>query len=145
MADLRARRARCSEFELPPIDDRSGILASIAEVLQRIAACAIDNKRAGLLLYGLQLASLNLPPADQPIIEDFITDPELGDLAPEAELKEDTTQAPHQSEAEPEPAVMDNIKASGAPSVRALSRTGGNDTLPQPPPGAPSSRQLHRR
>src|SRR5690242_20183127 len=82
VADLRARRARSSEFELPPIDDRSGILASIAEVLQRIAACAIDNKRAGLLLYGLQLASLNLPPADQPTIEDFTNDPELGDLAP---------------------------------------------------------------
>ena len=66
VADLRARRARSSEFELPPIDDRSGILASIAEVLQRIAACAIDNKRAGLLLYGLQLVRRIFPPPTSP-------------------------------------------------------------------------------
>ena len=34
---------------------------SIGTVLQRIAANDLDPRRAGLLLYGLQIASLNLP------------------------------------------------------------------------------------
>jgi hypothetical protein len=101
-ADLRDRRARMCEFELPPLEDRSSVLAAIAEVLQRIAACAIDNKRAGLLLYGLQIASLNLP---QPVdaehdakpIEEVIADPRFGDLAPIAEITEPAESAPVQA------------------------------------------------
>ena len=57
----RQRRARQSHFALPLPEDRSAIQSSIGQVLQRIAANEIDPKRAGLLLYGLQIASLNLP------------------------------------------------------------------------------------
>src|SRR5258708_40196450 len=46
----------------PLPEDRSAIQRSIGEVLLRIARNEIDPKRAGLLLYGLQIASLNLPP-----------------------------------------------------------------------------------
>jgi hypothetical protein len=94
VADLRDRRARMCEFELPPLEDRSSLLAALAEVLQRLAACAIDNKRAGLLLYGLQIASRHLPqPVDaehnQPV-EEVIPDPRFGNLAPIAEITETT-------------------------------------------------------
>src|ERR1700693_5622572 len=57
----RQRRSRRATFDLPPPEDRSAIQASIGEVLQRIASNEIDPRRAGLLLYGLQIASLNLP------------------------------------------------------------------------------------
>ena len=94
------RRSRRSTFHLPLPEDRSAIQASIGEVLQRIAANDIDPRRAGLLLYGLQIASLNLPkpqPAkitashaeSQTIsqtVEEIITDPELGILAPRTEV-----------------------------------------------------------
>ena len=49
-------------FDLPFPEDRAAIQLSIGEVLQRIARNQIDPRRAGLLLYGLQIASLNLPP-----------------------------------------------------------------------------------
>jgi hypothetical protein len=42
-------------------EDRSAIQLAIGEVLRRIASNDIDPHRAGLLLYGLQIASLNLP------------------------------------------------------------------------------------
>ena len=66
-------RTREPHFDLPLPEDRSAIQSAIGQVLQRIAANEIDPKRAGLLLYGLQIASLNLPakppqpnPAAQP-------------------------------------------------------------------------------
>jgi hypothetical protein len=61
IADPQQRRGRRSTFDLPLPEDRSAIQQSIGEVLQRIASNDIDPRRAGLLLYGLQIASLNLP------------------------------------------------------------------------------------
>ncbi len=97
----RARRARRTTFNLPLPEDQSAIQHSIGQVLQRIASNDIDPRRAGLLLYGLQIASLNLPKepsanrntkssSSQPqpqseIVEEITHDPELGPLAPEAE------------------------------------------------------------
>ncbi|HTD96214.1 MAG TPA: hypothetical protein VK627_04775 [Edaphobacter sp.] len=85
----RTRRCRRSAFEIPLPEDQSAIQHSIGEVLQRIAANDIDPRRAGLLLYGLQIASLNLPKpqAIQPeLVEETTTHPELGILAPPAEV-----------------------------------------------------------
>jgi len=61
----RRRRSRQSQFDLPLPEDRTAIQSSIGEVLRRIASNEIDSKRAGLLLYGLQIASINLPRADR--------------------------------------------------------------------------------
>jgi hypothetical protein len=97
IANPRQRRSRRSTFDLPLPEDRSAIQASIGEVLQRIASNDIDPRRAGLLLYGLQIASLNLPKA-QPskstpepqtgaqTVEEIIIDPALGILAPRTEV-----------------------------------------------------------
>jgi hypothetical protein len=92
----RTRRSRRTTFELPLPEDRSAIQHSIGQVLQRIAANDIDPRRAGLLLYGLQIASLNLPrqqPAtksEPQTVEEITTDPELGLLAPPAEVGKTT-------------------------------------------------------
>jgi hypothetical protein len=98
-ASPRARLRRRSTFEIPLPEDRSAIQASIGQVLQRIASNDIDPRRAGLLLYGLQIASLNLPKpaqsgrnrtaAETPdLVEEISTHPELGTLAPKAEVSQ---------------------------------------------------------
>src|SRR5438552_12987808 len=97
VAGSQQRRGRRSIFDLPlPYpNDRSGIQLAICEVLRRIASNDIDPRRAGLLLYGLQIASLNLPkpathrnarPEPAEIVEEITAHPELGLLAPRAEV-----------------------------------------------------------
>ena len=61
IANPKQRRSRRTTFHIPLPEDRSAILQSIGEVLQRIAANDIDPRRAGLLLYGLQIANTALP------------------------------------------------------------------------------------
>ena len=84
-----------ASFDLPLPEDRHAIQASIGIILQRIASNDLDPKRAGLLLYGLQIASLNLPKQQQnedkdtlEVVHEITTDPELGTLAPQTEIKE---------------------------------------------------------
>jgi hypothetical protein len=96
VANPKQRRSRSSTFHLPLPEDRSAIQSSIGEVLQRIASNDIDPRRAGLLLYGLQIASLNLPkqqntqrnakPEPVETVEEITIDPTLGVLAPRAEV-----------------------------------------------------------
>ena len=81
-----------TRFELPIPEDRSAIQAAIGIILQRIAAGCLDSKRAGLLLYALQIASSNLPKqaAAAPLtpfesVEEIVLDPDHGPLAPIAE------------------------------------------------------------
>jgi hypothetical protein len=98
IANPEQRRSRRSTFHLPLPEDRSAIQSSIGEVLRRIASNDIDPRRAGLLLYGLQIASLNLPkvqPATNPAaetqtVEEITIDPTLGILAPRTEVSEIT-------------------------------------------------------
>jgi hypothetical protein len=100
-ADEKRHRRTWADFELPPLEDRSSVLAAINEVLQRIACDNIPAKQAGLLLYGLQIASKNLPEAgeakaksnNQPPVEQVLINPRYGDLAPVAEFVEDANPA----------------------------------------------------
>src|SRR5271170_786111 len=100
IANPHQRRSRRSTFHLPLPEDRSAIQSSIGEVLQRIASNDIDPRRAGLLLYGLQIASLNLPkqrntqrnakPEPVETVQEITIDPTLGILAPRAEVSHAT-------------------------------------------------------
>ena len=49
-----------SGLELPFLEDANAVQVTIQEIMQAILDCRIDNKRAGLLLYSLQLASSNI-------------------------------------------------------------------------------------
>ena len=49
-----------SGLELPFLEDANAIQVTIQEIMQAILDRRIDNKRAGLLLYSLQLASSNI-------------------------------------------------------------------------------------
>jgi hypothetical protein len=53
-------------FPLDGVQDRASIQIAIGDVLSQLAANTIDTKRASALLYGLQLASSNLPPHPRP-------------------------------------------------------------------------------
>jgi hypothetical protein len=91
-------------FNMPSLEDRASIQLALADILARVAANSLDSKRAGLLLYGIKLASYNLrrmdaarpstrAPEPHPsevaaVIEDLELDPELGPLAPVAEVGE---------------------------------------------------------
>jgi hypothetical protein len=46
-------------LDLPPVEDTASIQLALIDVLQALAANQLDTKRAGLLLYGLQVASAN--------------------------------------------------------------------------------------
>ena len=50
---------------LPLLEDRSSVQLAITQVLAALASNQIDNRRAGLLLYGLQIASQNAAHPDE--------------------------------------------------------------------------------
>jgi len=91
--DAAARKARLGTFELIVPEDRAAIQLAICQVLERIASNDLDPRRAGLLLYGLQIASLNLPrpvaeTTHMPFVEEVVHDETLGTLAPRATVEE---------------------------------------------------------
>jgi hypothetical protein len=47
-------------LKLPVLEDRSAIQLALAQILDAFASARIDSKHAGLLLYGLQIASTNI-------------------------------------------------------------------------------------
>jgi hypothetical protein len=49
-----------ASLDLPPLDDVVSIQLALIDVAQALAANRIDTKRAGLLLYALQVASTNV-------------------------------------------------------------------------------------
>src|SRR5215469_18671254 len=90
------------DLELPVPEDRAAIQQALGLFLQRIASNQIDPRRAGLLLYGLQIAASILPkPQKQTksrrneearyeqepqLVDEIIHHPDHGPLAPEAFL-----------------------------------------------------------
>ncbi len=56
----RERAAHSTSLDLPPHGDTSSIQFALTEVVQALAANELDPKRAGLLLYALQVASANV-------------------------------------------------------------------------------------
>ena len=60
---LRERTARLHRafeaLELPPLEDRGAIQLAISEIVNAVANYRMDHKRAGVLLYALQIASHN--------------------------------------------------------------------------------------
>lgn len=60
VADPQQRQARRDRFLLPAPGNRTDIQDALGKVLTRIASNDIDPRRAGLLLYALQIACTNL-------------------------------------------------------------------------------------
>jgi len=74
-------------LRFPVLEDRSAIQIAVAQVLNALASPKSDVRRVGLLLYGLQIASQNVP--HNPFIlqtnavHSLTQSPEGDDLAPE--------------------------------------------------------------
>lgn len=49
-------------MEIPPIEDRTSIFIALAAVIHRLAENTIDTRRAGQMIYGLQVAMRALEP-----------------------------------------------------------------------------------
>src|ERR1700734_3771743 len=115
----RRTTARLTEFHLPLPEDRSAIQSAIGMIIQRIASNDLDPKRAGLLLYALQIASLNLPKQQQreedteELVQEFTTHPELGTLAPQTEIhqKKSSIALLLEELTQPKPATIPQIQA----------------------------------
>lgn len=60
IADARQRHARRNAFAMPTPNSRAEIQDGIGRIIAHVAGNDIDLRRAGLLLYALQLASTNL-------------------------------------------------------------------------------------
>jgi len=76
-------------FVMPPIEDRASIQLAINQIIARIADCTLNSRRAGLLLYALQIAAQNLPKpkkdAIEPeLVEEITLDADRGLLAPKS-------------------------------------------------------------
>src|SRR5215469_8054627 len=65
VSNPRHHNARLNTFEMPFPDNRTTIQASLGEIFTRIATNNIDSRRAGLLLYCLQIATTNLKASQQ--------------------------------------------------------------------------------
>jgi len=73
--------------ELPVLEDRSAIQLALSQVLSALGSARLDSKRAGLFLYGLQIASQNVDRRSDVVpectVEDPSSDSEGDEMAPE--------------------------------------------------------------
>ena len=89
-------------FLMPRIDDRAAIQIALYDILARITLRDIELKTAGMLLYGLQIASSNIAqqeksarfatPNPEPLVDEVTSNLLMGDLAPIAEYTDPATE-----------------------------------------------------
>jgi hypothetical protein len=74
-------------LELPPLEDRCAIQIALNQTLSALASSQLDPKRAGLLLYGLQIASRNVTEGSVVLSQEAVRALSVGqdgqELAPE--------------------------------------------------------------
>ena len=71
----RARR-RAAIFDLPVLEDANSIQVSLMQIMRLLALGHLDSKTAGLLLYALQTASINLRRTNfEPSMHNIVLDP----------------------------------------------------------------------
>jgi len=77
----RARR-RAAIFDLPVLEDANSIQVSLMQIMRLLALGHLDPKTAGLLLYALQTASINLRRTNfEPSMHNVVLDPRaVGDV-----------------------------------------------------------------
>ena len=86
----RAARPACVsiELELPTaLEDRGAIQLAISEIVKALAGHRIDTKRAGVLLYALQIASSNAKHQDEIVCADSIDETVITEQGEEMALE----------------------------------------------------------
>lgn len=110
MSSPRERRNRTDVFDLPNPEDRDGVRAAVTQIMHAIAHNNIDMKRAGMILYSLQIALCSLPPQPPPValrtpdsrranspVEDVVYEEPHGFIALEEEYEEPEEFKPRRS------------------------------------------------
>ena len=82
-------------LDLPLLEDANAIQVAIQEIMQAILDRRIDAKRAGLLLYSLQLASSNLSKLEP---QPYQSEPVIGEMGEDDEEVFNDTIAPKDEE-----------------------------------------------
>jgi hypothetical protein len=105
-------------FELPLLEDANSVQVALMKVIQMLASGRMEHKTAGLILYALQTAAVNLRYADFEVndVNDIVIDPDTvnatcingpqwieEDFDDAAEEEEDAADS---ADAEDEPAVV---------------------------------------
>ena len=106
MHDVAASNGIGSEYmrmDMPVLEDANAIQMALSHVADAVMNHAVDPKRAGLVLYALQIATLNFRngvdfrPSEDAVMaeqyEEFEQDFQLGDFAPELKGETATTAA----------------------------------------------------
>jgi hypothetical protein len=66
-SERRARRIARQSFNLPVPANQFELQITLNEIVQRLAANQIDSRRAGLLLFALQISAANLSSGAMPL------------------------------------------------------------------------------
>jgi hypothetical protein len=107
-----ARQNTTYRFDLPLLEDANCVQVALMKVIQMLGAGSVDHKTAGLMLYGLQTASINLRHCD--LEADDVTEVVINrDNVHRTDLggpqwDEDDFEEPEHEEAEDEAAQAEN-------------------------------------
>jgi hypothetical protein len=104
-----------SRLEIPLLEDRSAVQMALSEVVEALAGHRIDLKRAGLMIYALQVASSNAKKDQGFISEDQVREAFFGeqgqDLAPEITGYDFDDDIPDDAPRKGEPSLADLLQA----------------------------------
>ena len=115
-------------MEIPPIEDRASIFIALAAVVHRLAENTIDTRRAGQMIYGLQVAMRALEP---PPSQRCRTSPE-------------TKSASQPATAHPTKSCHSE-RAQRAEEPREPTPTRAANTTPPPDPPAPTTISISKQ
>jgi hypothetical protein len=75
-AKIAANASGPRRFELPLLEDANSVQVALMKVIQMLASGTVDHKTAGLILYALQTASVNLRTTDFEVenVSDIVID-----------------------------------------------------------------------
>jgi hypothetical protein len=123
-------------MEIPPIEDRASIFIALAAVVHRLAENTIDTRRAGQMIYGLQVAMRALEPPPSQRCRTTHAAESVSQRQPAAAAA---------AVSEPQPAAACSNKnchperAQRAEGPRGTAPAKAADTTPPPPPPAPKT------
>jgi len=153
--EAQRRKSNRATFDMPFPEDRASIQHTLGMVIQRLATNDLDPRRAGLLLYALQIASTNLPKEDLkklpiPTVDEIILEPELDAIAPETLYNPDLrVKGPAErfldsirrrrkaEEAAKAQAVLPTLQATATPPLTPIP----SGLCPKTPEGTPTLKQ----
>ncbi len=120
---------QCIPMDLPLLEDANSIQLAISHVVDALMNNSLDTKRAGLVLYALQTATLNLANGvdftqhdDASLAEEYDNleqDLQLGNDAPELKLPPDHAPKPQPAAPPPAPASRPATSTTAQPSPSA--------------------------